>query len=208
MLHDQGIKIIVVISHCGIDVDQAMAEEAGEHIDIIIGGHSHTLLWPSQKKYPGPDNIEGEYPLVIRPQKFPNRGILIVTSYCHGRILGLIKTKFNVEGEIFAWQANPEYLDKHIPEDPQIKQEILKWRSEVDKYADREIGVSNVLLTGKKCRFGECTLGNFLAHIMQQHYIEVYPDEVIIGIIQAGAIQGDLNAGSMVFFLLINLHIY
>lgn len=177
-----------------------MAEEAGEHIDIIIGGHSHTLLWPSEKNYPGQDNIEGEYPLVIRPPKFPNRGILIVTSYCHGRILGLIKTKFNVDGEIVDWKPDPEYLDANIPEDPQIKKEILKWRSEVNKYADREIGDTKVLLSGKKCRFGECTLGNFLAHIMQQHYIKVYPENIILGIIQAGAIKGNLDPGSMIFF--------
>lgn len=38
-----GVDIIIVLSHSGIDVDEYMAANVGEHVDVIVGGHSHTL---------------------------------------------------------------------------------------------------------------------------------------------------------------------
>ncbi|KAH9636325.1 hypothetical protein HF086_012590 [Spodoptera exigua] len=44
-LNAQGVDIIIVLSHCGLDIDREIALHAGPHIDIIVGGHSHTLLF-------------------------------------------------------------------------------------------------------------------------------------------------------------------
>lgn len=43
-LKAQGVEIIIVLSHCGLDVDRIMAEKC-PNIDIIVGGHSHTFLY-------------------------------------------------------------------------------------------------------------------------------------------------------------------
>lgn len=43
-LKAQGVDIIIVLSHCGLNVDRKMAEKC-PNIDIIVGGHSHTFLF-------------------------------------------------------------------------------------------------------------------------------------------------------------------
>ena len=43
-LKDLRVDIIVVLSHCGLDVDKIMAEKCPD-IDLIVGGHSHAFLY-------------------------------------------------------------------------------------------------------------------------------------------------------------------
>src|SRR5690606_10095640 len=43
LLEGQGINKIIAVSHLGHDVDVALAE-AVDGIDVIVGGHSHTVL--------------------------------------------------------------------------------------------------------------------------------------------------------------------
>ena len=43
-LRADGIKIILVLSHAGYEMDLRIAAEV-EGIDVIVGGHSHTFLY-------------------------------------------------------------------------------------------------------------------------------------------------------------------
>lgn len=43
-LKNRGINIIIALGHSGFEVDQVIAREV-EHIDLVVGGHSHTLLY-------------------------------------------------------------------------------------------------------------------------------------------------------------------
>ena len=44
MLKSLGIDIIIAVGHAGYDVDKLLAEQV-EHLDLVIGGHSHTFLF-------------------------------------------------------------------------------------------------------------------------------------------------------------------
>lgn len=44
-LKSEGIDIIVVLTHCGLERDREIAKMAGPNIDIIVGGHSHSFLF-------------------------------------------------------------------------------------------------------------------------------------------------------------------
>lgn len=43
-LRENGVNIIICLGHGGIEMDQIIARKV-EDIDLIVGGHSHTLLW-------------------------------------------------------------------------------------------------------------------------------------------------------------------
>lgn len=43
-LKAKGVNVIIVLSHCGIDRDKLIAEKCPD-VDVIIGGHSHILLY-------------------------------------------------------------------------------------------------------------------------------------------------------------------
>lgn len=47
-LKEMGVDIIIVLSHCGLDVDRTMAAKC-PLIDVIVGGHSHTFLYSGLK---------------------------------------------------------------------------------------------------------------------------------------------------------------
>jgi len=47
-LKEKGVDIIIVLSHCGLDVDRIMAAKC-PLIDVIVGGHSHTFLYSGLK---------------------------------------------------------------------------------------------------------------------------------------------------------------
>lgn len=53
LLTEQGINIIIVLSHCGLDVDKIIGRDGGSNIDIIVGGHSHTFMFTGDNP-PGP----------------------------------------------------------------------------------------------------------------------------------------------------------
>lgn len=43
-LKANGVNIIIILSHCGINRDVVLANNC-PNVNVIIGGHSHTLLY-------------------------------------------------------------------------------------------------------------------------------------------------------------------
>lgn len=58
------MDIIIVLSHCGIEVDYIIARNLVGEIDVIVGGHSHTFMFTGDNP-PGPDEPENNYPAVV-----------------------------------------------------------------------------------------------------------------------------------------------
>lgn len=63
-LKSQGVNIIIVLSHCGLDVDYDIARNAGSDIDVIVGGHSHSFMFTGDNPT-GPDKPDDEYPAIV-----------------------------------------------------------------------------------------------------------------------------------------------
>ena len=53
LLRADGCHIIIGVGHYGYQEDMDMANLVD--LDLIIGGHSHTLLWNDGPMYPGLD---------------------------------------------------------------------------------------------------------------------------------------------------------
>lgn len=66
-MKEQGVDIIIVLSHCGLDVDYIIAKQAGPDVDVIVGGHSHTYMYDVKEgeTAPGPDIVKDTYPAVV-----------------------------------------------------------------------------------------------------------------------------------------------
>ncbi|MDR1086306.1 MAG: bifunctional metallophosphatase/5'-nucleotidase [Deltaproteobacteria bacterium] len=97
-LADQDTDIIILISHLGIDADKELAAEVNG-IDVIVGGHSHTLLGE------GLPRAQGPYPTTVNSPA--GRPVLIVSSGSHGRYLGLLKVTFDEKGYPDKWSGSP-----------------------------------------------------------------------------------------------------
>lgn len=111
LLKQQGVDIIVVISHCGIDVDKIIADNSGPEVDVIVGGRSHTFLYSGD--HPEiPDVAQGEYPTVVTQQS--GHKVLIVQAGSYTKFVGDIVLVFDDAGIIQRWEGNPVYLGSTV----------------------------------------------------------------------------------------------
>ncbi|MCX8043059.1 MAG: 5'-nucleotidase/apyrase family protein [Desulfobacterota bacterium] len=99
-----GVNIIIVLSHCGFEQDRELAEQV-EGIDIIVGGHSHTLLGDFAAL--GLDPV-GPYPYVVHPRN--GETVLIAHAWEWGRILGVLEAAFDHHGKIIQYTGTPLLL--------------------------------------------------------------------------------------------------
>lgn len=110
-LKQQKVDIIIVLSHCGITMDRHIAETIGEDIHIIVGGHSHTLLYTG--KPPSSDFAEDESPVVVNHKN--GKKTLIVQALAYSKYLGNLIVHFDdISNGIIGYDGNPVYMDKNI----------------------------------------------------------------------------------------------
>ncbi|XP_050080426.1 apyrase-like [Anopheles maculipalpis] len=195
-LKQKNVNIIVVLSHCGLDVDKQLANEAGDLIDVIIGAHSHSLLLnkdanvPYDTKY---DKIEGDYPIVVEKQK--NHKVLITQARSFGKYVGRLTVYFDKKGEVERWEGYPIYMNNSVKQDDDVLRALVPWRNEVKRLGSQEIGQSEVFLDRESCRWCECTLGDLIADAFADNYTTnaVKP----IAIIQAGNFRNPIPKGAI-----------
>ncbi|WP_341501624.1 5'-nucleotidase C-terminal domain-containing protein [Gallaecimonas sp. GXIMD4217] len=98
-LEAQGINKIVMVSHIGLDRDQRVAD-AVAGIDVIVGGHSHSLLGSFENLGLG-DN--GQYAEM-------RNGACIVQAGQYAEAMGLATVTFNGEGVVESCEGNNSLL--------------------------------------------------------------------------------------------------
>ncbi|KXJ74403.1 hypothetical protein RP20_CCG013765 [Aedes albopictus] len=170
LLKQQGANIIVVISHCGLDVDKIIAENAGPDIDIIVGGHSHTFLYTGD--HPTiPGTSQGEYPTVVTQQG--GHKVLIVQAAAYTKFVGDIVLFFDEAGIIQRWEGNPVYLGADVVPDPAVVAAMIPWKVSVDEQGNRQVGSTAVDLLKSNCNVGECNLGTLIADSMVSAFVSM-----------------------------------
>ncbi|KAK0166412.1 hypothetical protein PV328_004835 [Microctonus aethiopoides] len=202
---EENVEIIIVLSHCGLEVDRKIAAEC-PLVDVIVGGHSHTFLYSGTQ--PFIDEPEDDYPVVVT-QKYTNRTVLIVQAAAFTKYLGNLTVWFNENGEIEDWDGNPILLDDTIEQDVDMLNALAPWKIDVDAIADKIIGQTRVELK-KDCRFGECNIGNMITDAMIESYINRSEDKndwtyAAIAVMNGGGIRspidlanGDITYGDLV----------
>lgn len=160
-LHDQGINIIIVLSHAGLSVDQEIAKEGGP-IDIIVGGHSHSFLF-SGSPTPGPDKPVGDYPIIVKQEN--GHEVLIVQASAYTKYLGNITLFFNDDGVVESYEGAPIFLSHDIPQDEEILEKLKPWQLEISQFQNKLIGKIKFDLDGY-CYSKECSMGNLVTDSM------------------------------------------
>jgi len=102
-LNEQGINKIVVLSHLGYTADLKLANSVSG-IDIIVGGHSHTLMGGQEFEQLG---LKPEMPYPSEFQGPSGDKVLIVQAWEHNRLLGVIKLDFDEKGKIKNYSGQP-----------------------------------------------------------------------------------------------------
>ena len=153
-LHSQGVDIIIGLGHSGYEKDIEIATKV-PFIDVVIGGHTHSFLYPEKLKNPSNNIIEGPYPTIVT--KADGKRAAVVQAYAYTKYLGHLNMTFNDNGDLVSWKGLPLLLDGSIEEDPEIKQELDTWKIELNKIGKDLVGFTDVVLFNT--REGESNIG-------------------------------------------------
>ncbi len=92
-----GVNKIVLLSHLGYHQDIALASQVSG-IDVIVGGHSHSLLGDKQALGVIGLTTEGAYPTeVLAPD---GKIVLVLQAWQWGHVLGKLQVHFSSDGEV------------------------------------------------------------------------------------------------------------
>ena len=133
--------LVVVVSHIGVVKENDKATDydlarASRDIDVIIGGHSHTVIEPDNK---------GKYPSIV--ENAAGRPVLIAQTGKYGKKLGYIKIDLDALKSLTPDRYDYELIDvtDRFPEDkldPRIRAFIAPYKHVVDSVNNRVIGRS------------------------------------------------------------------
>lgn len=158
-LEAEGINKIILLSHLGLPRDREVAKQL-RGVDLIVGGHSHTLLSNSHKKAAGP------YPTVVKSAD--GKDTLIVQAYAYSKYLGEIEVTFDDDGNVTGYKGDTVLLDQSFPEDEAMKARIAELNEPLKAIRSKEIGMAAEPIDGERdsCRQGECAMGTLIADAM------------------------------------------
>nr|B3A0N5.1 RecName: Full=Apyrase; AltName: Full=ATP-diphosphatase; Short=ADPase; AltName: Full=ATP-diphosphohydrolase; AltName: Full=Adenosine diphosphatase; AltName: Allergen=Tab y 1; Flags: Precursor [Tabanus yao]ADX78255.1 Tab y 3 allergen [Tabanus yao] len=203
---EEKVDIVIVLSHIGLDHDYDLAEQAGDYIDAIIGGHSHSFLWTGDNP-PGKEKVVDAYPVEI--VQTSGKKVLIVQASAFARYVGNITLYFGENNNLIRYAGAPVYLDSDVPEVPQIVEEMKAWEEFVHEKGNEIIAESRVVLSRENCRVSDCNIGNFFTDAYVHEYVTShtgpYWTPVSVGLMNVGGIRASVDRGNITFSQLITM---
>ncbi|XP_045522524.1 apyrase-like [Pieris brassicae] len=195
-LTEKGVDIIILLSHCGLDVDKKIAKQVGENIDIIVGGHSHSLLWNGES--PSHEEIAGPYPVIVESELRPGHKIPIVTASAFTKYVGNLTAYFNRNGDLLNFEGTPVFLDRDIPEDLAIKALLKPYQEQLHSVVKEIIGVANDNLIMTECGGQECAIGDMFADAVLSAGKEIADSNLThVAFLLRNTIRGSLSKGEI-----------
>ncbi|MDD2466338.1 MAG: 5'-nucleotidase C-terminal domain-containing protein [Desulfobulbus sp.] len=105
-LQGQGVNKIILSTHIGYTMDQALAKKLSG-VDVIVGGDSHSLLGPATLSKYGL-TPEGPYP--TRTTDRDGKPVCITQAWQYGYVVGELKVSFDGKGEVQQCDGTPWLL--------------------------------------------------------------------------------------------------
>lgn len=181
-----NITRIAAITHIGYEKDQELAK-ATKGLQLIMGGHSHTLLGDME-------DAEGKYPTIV--DNADGDEVFIVTAYRWGEYVGDIEVTYDPQGKIVAYRGAPIHITNTTKQDEGLQAQIESWRGPFEEFAAEVLGNSKVELDQTTCQRQECLLGDFMADAMLA-YRKNNTQDVDFAIINAGGIRATIDEGDI-----------
>ncbi|GAA5335632.1 bifunctional metallophosphatase/5'-nucleotidase [Thermus hydrothermalis] len=159
-LLSRGVNKILVLSHLGYGEDLKLARRL-VGAQVIVGGHSHTLLGSFPHKELAP---AGPYPTVVKNPE--GKDVLVVQAWEWGKVVGVLEVSFDAKGELVAYKGEPFLMTPEVsPEDFFAKEALLAYAQPVMALMGQVIAEAKVDLVGERAivRRRESNLGNLIA---------------------------------------------
>ncbi|WP_128253319.1 bifunctional metallophosphatase/5'-nucleotidase [Falsirhodobacter deserti] len=177
-LQAERIDKIILLSHSGYVQDQQVAKSTSG-VDVIVGGHSHTLLSNTDPK------AEGAYPTMVN-------GVPIVTAQAYGRYLGELTVTFDDDGRVTAAEGAPLLLDAAVKEDADTVARVAELAEPLQAIREEVVGEATGPITQETCRTQECPMGNLVA---EAQLARVADQGVQVALVNGGGLRAGIDEG-------------
>jgi len=180
-LEAEGVTMIVALTHVGLNKDLDIAASV-PGIDVVIGGHSHTLMSNDDEGTPS-------YPTMVG-------NAAVAQAYAYTKYLGHLTLTFDDAGVVTAASGDPMLLDASVTPDAGFLERIAEMGAPIEELKQRVVAEAATEIVGARelCRAGECPMGNLITDAMLDR---VKDQGVEIAIQNGGGIRASIDAGEV-----------
>ncbi|MDA9207270.1 5'-nucleotidase/apyrase family protein [Octadecabacter sp.] len=176
-----GVTKIIALNHVGVTRDMAIAE-AVDGIDVVVGGHSHTLF----NNY---DEGAMAYPTMVG-------NVPVVQAYAYSKYVGHLIVQFDDDGNVHTAEGEAILLDASVPEDEAIVARVAELAGPIEEMKTLVVSESTDVIDGSRevCRAMECAMGNLVADAM----LARTADQGVVAAIQnGGGLRASIDGGEI-----------
>ncbi|QFY61299.1 LysM peptidoglycan-binding domain-containing protein [Rhizobium grahamii] len=158
-LKKQGINKIIALTHVGYPRDLSAIAKIPD-VDVVVGGHSHSLLSNTDPK------AEGPYPTMVdNPGGYK---VPVVQAASYSKYLGDLVVTFDDNGVVKEAKGDPILIDSSFTPDPTLTARITELAKPIEELRKKVIGSSEGPIQGDRtvCRVAECSMGNLVTDAM------------------------------------------
>jgi 5'-nucleotidase / UDP-sugar diphosphatase len=182
-----GVDKIILLSHIGYQMDQQVAA-ALPLIDVIVGGHTHTLLSNVAEGAAGP------YPTLVKNPDGVE--VPIVTANQYGKYLGDIAVTWDDNGVVTKAEGEPFLIDASVKGDAEFATQLAALAGPIKEAMGVVIGTTTAAIDGSRevCRAAECQMGNLLADAILDRAAS---QGATIAFQNGGGVRASIDAGDI-----------
>jgi 5'-nucleotidase/UDP-sugar diphosphatase len=186
-LKQDGVNKIIALTHVGYPRDLEFIAKIPD-VDVVVGGHSHTLLSNTDQK------AEGPYPtLVDNPGGYK---VPVVQAGQYSKYLGDLKVVFDDNGVVKESKGDPILIDSSFKPDEATLKRIDELKAPIEALKAKVVGTSEGPIEGdrKICRVRECSMGNLVADAT---LARVKDQGVTIAFANSGGLRSSIDSGDV-----------
>lgn len=183
----QGVTKVIALTHVGYPRDIAAIAKI-PNVDVVVGGHSHSLLSNTDPK------AEGPYPTFV--QNPGGYSVPVVQAGSYGKYLGELNVTFDDAGKPTSAKGDPILLDSSIKADEVVLARVKELGKPIEELKTKTISSSVGPIQGSReiCRVAECSMGNLVADAMLDR---VKAQGIAIAIMNGGGLRASIDAGDV-----------
>ncbi|MFB2602057.1 5'-nucleotidase C-terminal domain-containing protein, partial [Rhizobium phaseoli] len=186
-LKGQGVNKIIALTHVGYPRDLAFIAKIPD-VDVVVGGHSHSLLSNTDPK------AEGPYPTMVdNPGGYK---VPVVQAASYSKYLGDVVVNFDDNGVVKDAKGDPILIDASFTPDPAVVARVTELAKPIEELRKKVIGSSEGPIEGdrKVCRVKECSMGNLVADAMLDR---TKNQGVTIAVQNGGGLRASIDGGDV-----------
>jgi 5'-nucleotidase len=184
-LKAEGVNKIIALTHVGYPRDLEVIAKIPD-VDVVVGGHTHTLLSNTDKDAAGP------YPTMVdNPGGYK---VPVVQAGQYSKYLGDLNVVFDDNGIVKAAKGDPILVDAKFKPDEATVKRIAELAKPIEELKAKVVGEAAEAIDGdrKSCRAKECAMGNLVAEAMLDR---VKDQGVTIAIQNGGGVRASIDTG-------------